>query len=101
MIERLKEYLRTRSGIETRQLARETEQWLKDDTLNVGLAALRQALIERWLRSAMVEEREKCWYEIHRINAFVKQLRVIVERDATEEVREKRAKAAGPKLGAT
>lgn len=100
MIERLRYFLRKRSDVETRRLAREAADWLKDESLNVGLAAFRQSLIERWLSSTTVEDREKCWYEIHRVNGFVKTLRVIVESDKikldAERRQEKRAASAGP-----
>jgi hypothetical protein len=100
MIARIREYLRKRSDTEARRLARQTEEWLKDETFNTGLAMLREGIIEKWLQSDSIETREACWFEIHRVNALVKSLRIIVERDKVvqngEKLAEKRAQSAGP-----
>jgi hypothetical protein len=50
------------------------ERWLQDPVLDAALAKMRLATFERWARATSVDEREACWHEWQRINAFVKAL---------------------------
>jgi len=60
--------------------------WLEDEAADTALAKMRQAALTRWYLSKSRKERERCWYEIRRIDAFTRLLRnMIAERKALLE----------------
>lgn len=90
LVERINHLLRKRSRSDQRALASEAEQWLKDDTLNAGLALMRRQAIEQWARSPNEEVQRECWRALRVIDSFARAMKKFVEDDALATAKEDR-----------
>jgi hypothetical protein len=91
MFQRMRELLRTLTRREVADYARQAQEWLDDPVFDRVIAEMRQAAETTWLSSRDPETRERVWYEMHRINTFVRRLKVLVENDKLETSNEARA----------
>lgn len=97
LLEQVQTWLAPRSETDTIRLGRQAEQWLAGDPANVALARMRQDALNRWYTAATTEERERCWFEVHRIDVLVQQVQRLVKDAALasqrSDTREKQRRA--------
>lgn len=90
MLNRLRDLLRSRLPTERAALARQAGEWLENETLNVALAAMRDSAVKTWMMTGSRKKQRECWHELRRIDAFVRVLRKLVEKDTAERMLERR-----------
>lgn len=71
--------LALKDDVTRRRRGRAAEVWLEDETLDAALAQMRQDALGLWYESADPAVRERCWFEVHRIDAFAQRLRAFVQ----------------------
>lgn len=90
LIERINHLLRRRDRHEGQRIARDAEQWLQDETLNMALALMRRKAIEKWAQSPDVRVQRECWRALRAIDSFTRALKGFVEAEKVETAKENR-----------
>lgn len=90
LVERINHLLRRRSRAEERRIAREADQWLNDETLNMALALMRRKAMEKWAESPDVRVQRECWRALRAIDSFTRALKGFIEADKHETAKEDR-----------